>query len=57
MTSYTGIYVQTLENGQIVSVQVASSGGNQQPLSPDDYRNRGIQPPIDELPTLEDYKS
>lgn len=57
MSSYTGLYVQRLSNGEIFSVQVADTGGNSLPLNPDDYVNRGIRPPIGELPDSGKYHS
>ena len=51
-TSYTGLYVQKLASGEIVSVQVRDAEGIDLPLSPEDYRARGILPEIDHLPEL-----
>lgn len=50
-----GLYVQTLTDGAVHSVQVEDSTGMQWPLDPGQYNARGHQPPIDELPTLETY--
>jgi hypothetical protein len=55
MTTYSGIFVQRLTDGTIYSVQVRDSAGNQNALEPATYSERGIQPPIDSLPTKEDY--
>lgn len=56
-SSYRGLYVQRNSNGVIDSVQVVDTGGNSIPLPPDVYVDRGVKPPIDELPDLEDYKA
>jgi hypothetical protein len=55
MSSYTGLYVQRLSNGVIFGVQVLDTTGNENSLDPGDYRERGIQPPIEQLPDLEGY--
>lgn len=55
MSSYTGLYVQRLSTGQIHGVQVRDTAGTDVPLDPTEYRARGIQPPIEELPDLEEY--
>jgi hypothetical protein len=57
MSSYTGIYVQRLSSGEIHSVQVKDTAGNSIPLDPAVYVQRGIQPPIDQLPDLRDLQS
>ncbi|MEZ2293919.1 hypothetical protein [Variovorax sp. RCC_210] len=54
-SSYTGLYVQRLENGDIHSVQVVDTGGNSIPLDPQVYVDRGVLPPIGTLPDQEDY--
>ncbi len=51
LSSYTGLYVQRLNDGTVYSVQVTDPYGNELPLNPQDYIDRGIQPPIDQLPT------
>jgi hypothetical protein len=50
-----GLYVQTLANGAVHSVQVEDSTGMQWSLDPHQYTARGHQPPVEELPTLEAY--
>ncbi|WPH22328.1 hypothetical protein [Variovorax paradoxus] len=56
MSSYTGLYVQRLEDGTIHSVQVVDTGGNSIPLDPETYIERGVKPPIGTLPDQKDYK-
>ena len=51
MSTYTGIYVQRHSDGTIFNVQVRDPNGHETGLSPEDYENRGILPPIDQLPT------
>jgi len=55
MSSYTGLYVQRLSNGDICGVQVIDTAGNENSLDPFLYQQRGIQPPIEQLPDLDDY--
>lgn len=55
-SSYKGLYVQRLSGGIIHSVQVVDPGGNSIPLDPQTYIDREVQPPIDELPDLDDYQ-
>jgi hypothetical protein len=55
MSSYTGLYVQRLSNGVIFGVQVLDTAGMENSLDPFVYQQRGIQPPIERLPDLEDY--
>lgn len=55
MSSYTGLYVQRSDNGDIHSVQVVDTGGNSLPLDPQTYIDRGIQPSIDQLPDQTNY--
>jgi hypothetical protein len=55
-TNYTGLYIQKLTSGEIVSVQVRDTAGIDLPLSPEDYRARGIQPEIERLPDLATYR-
>ena len=54
-SSYTGLYVQRLNDGKIHSVQVVDTGGNSIPLAPDIYVQRDVKPPIDKLPDKKDY--
>lgn len=56
MSSYTGLFVQRLSNGEIHSVQVADPSGNSLPLQPANYIQRQINPPIDQLPDVNDFK-
>jgi hypothetical protein len=56
MSSYKGLYVQRFENGTIHSVQVVDTGGNSIPLDPEIYIERGVKPPIEQLPDQENYK-
>ena len=56
MTSYTGIYVQRTTTGAIFSVQVRDSAGIELSLNPAEYERRGVQPPMDQLPDVEDYR-
>lgn len=56
MSRYKGLYVQRLENGEIHGVQVVDPSGISLSLPPDIYVQRGIKPPIENLPDQEDYK-
>lgn len=56
MSGYTGLYVQRLSNGKIDSVQVVDKSGISLPLDPAVYRERNINPPIDQLPDVNDFK-
>lgn len=56
MSSYTGLYVQRLSNGEIASVQVVDPFGNSLSLEPEIYTERQIKPPIEQLPDMENYK-
>lgn len=56
MSSYTGLYVQRLSNGEIHSVQVVDPFGNSLPLEPAIYIQRQINPPIEQLPDVNNYK-
>ncbi|MCX7067175.1 MAG: hypothetical protein NTW85_05730 [Methylococcales bacterium] len=56
MSSYTGLYVQRLEDGTIYSVQVIDIGGIDIPLDPQIYRERNINPPIELLPDQKNYQ-
>lgn len=55
MSAYKGLYVQRLSDGLIHSVQVQDVGGIGLPLSPLDYVNREISPPIQTLPDEDQY--
>jgi hypothetical protein len=50
MSSYTGKCVLRTRDGKIVDVQVRDSAGMGITLSPEEYRARGIKPPLEELP-------
>lgn len=54
-SSFKGLYVQRLGGGVIHSVQVVDLAGISLPLDPMAYVDRGIQPPIDSLPDVEQY--
>ena len=51
-SNYTGIYVTKLPSGEILTVQVKDIFNHQHPLQPNDYRRRGIEPPIESLPVV-----
>jgi hypothetical protein len=53
-SSYRGIYVQRYADGIIHNVQVEAPG-TFTPMDPTTYVRRGIQPPMDSLPDVEDY--
>ena len=55
MSSYTGLYVQRLSTGVICGVQVLDTAGKENSIDPDVYLQYGIQPPIEQLPDLEEY--
>jgi len=55
-SSYKGLYVQRLSDGNIHGVQVVDSGGNSISLDPQTYIDRQVKPPIEELPDLENYQ-
>ena len=57
MSSYTGLYVQRLSNGEIASVQVDDPFGTSLPLEPQIYIKRQIKPPIEQLPDIDGYKA
>lgn len=57
MSSYTGLYVQLLNNGKIYSVQVVDPFGNSLPLDPETYIERQIKPSIEQLPDIDSYKT
>jgi hypothetical protein len=56
MSSYKGLYTQSV-GGQLFNVQVEAPGGHSIPLSPEVYVERGILPPIDQLPDIEKYRA
>lgn len=51
MTDYTGLYVQRLSDGTIFNVQVTDPNGHEIGLTTEQYAQRQIQPPLDQLPT------
>ncbi len=55
-SSYKGLYVQRLSDGTIHSVQVVDPGGNSIPLDPQTYIDREVEPTIEKLPDLENYR-
>jgi hypothetical protein len=55
-SSYKGLYVQRFEDGTIHGVQVVDTGGNSISIDPNTYIERGVKPPIDQLPDQENYK-
>tara|TARA_R110002110_G_scaffold290721_2_gene504804 strand:- start:422 stop:601 length:180 start_codon:yes stop_codon:yes gene_type:complete len=55
MSSYKGLFVQKLDNSQIIDVQVEDPHGNSLTLPEDDYRSRGILPLIEDLPDSKNY--
>jgi hypothetical protein len=56
-SSYIGLYVQRLSTGVIHNVQIRDTfGGHETTMDPTDYVDRGIRPPIDDLPDVEDYR-
>lgn len=56
-TNYTGLYLHKLSDGTITDVQVVDPFGNDLPLSIEEYRRRGVQPPAESLPDQKSYKS
>ena len=56
-SSYKGLYVQRFEDGTIYGVQVVDPGGNSISLDPNTYIERGVNPPIEQLPDQENYNS
>ena len=54
-SSYSGLYVERYNNGQIHKVQVVAPGGHSIPLSLFDCQARDIQPSVDRLPDAEEY--
>ena len=56
-TVYTGKFKQVLQDGKtVVDVQVEDSTGNGSILDLKEYIRRGVQPPIENLPTQHEYK-
>ena len=54
-SSYMGLYVQRLSDGTIRSVQVRNPYGHSFAMDPDLYLARDVQPPMEQLPDVEDY--
>lgn len=50
MTQYTGSCAARIATGEIINVHVVDATGNGMTLSPGEYVNRGVQPPLDQLP-------
>jgi hypothetical protein len=48
------MYVIRNAHNEITDIQV-SCGANQIPLSIEDYEERGVQPPISDLPEKDEY--
>ena len=57
MTSYRGICVLRLENGTVIDVQVEDTDGIGLTIDPQTYRQRGVQPPIENLPPCGEDKN
>lgn len=55
MSSFTGLYVQRLNSGEISGVYVLDATGTENALDPNVYTQSGIQPPIEQLPDLVEY--
>lgn len=55
MAAYTGLYTQHLSNGAVHGVQVRDTAGNDLSIDPQTYVQRGVQPPIDHLPSEDEY--
>jgi hypothetical protein len=49
-TVYTGICISKLVNGMIDHIRVRDTAGNELTIPPDEYRRRGVLPPIETLP-------
>lgn len=47
---YTGIFRNCGPDGKVVSVEVGFSGNNSTQMSESEYRQKGINPPVDDLP-------
>lgn len=56
-SSYKGLYVQRLTDGKVHSVQVVDTAGNSIPLDPEIYIERDVEPPIDQLPDIDQYNN
>ena len=56
ITEYTGLYVQRLSNGIIISVQVKDPYGNETYLSPEEYARRDVLPSLYSLPDKDTYE-
>lgn len=48
-STYKGLSVQRLSTGVIYSVVVVDPSGNSNSLEPDEYKRRGIMPPLEQL--------
>ena len=56
MSDYTGKFKQVLSSGEVIDVAVVDSTGISTTLTPQEYKVRGIKPPIEDLPTQYEYK-
>lgn len=56
MSSFTGIYVRYLSDGNIDFIQVGDHLGYETQRTETRYIAEGILPPIDQLPDFETYK-
>lgn len=54
-SSDMGLYVQRRNDGTIHSVQVRDPYGHTLAMDPDLYVARDVQPPLEQLPDIEDY--
>jgi hypothetical protein len=50
MSDYIGIYVDRLINGSIIQVIVKTTDGHFSSLPSEEYIERGVHPPIEQLP-------
>ena len=57
MTSYIGVCVVRLSNGEIFNVQVKDPAGNGMVLTPQEYQHRQINPPLNQLPDCSSLKA
>lgn len=55
MKNCTGLCVQRSSKGDIQSVRVLYTGGIEMDITQERYETRQYQPPIDELPSVEEY--
>lgn len=55
MSSYTGKFKHVLSSGEIIDLHVEDHNGYGMNISEADYNQRGIQPPVEELPTQHEY--